>query len=220
MLKFCAPLKQAGGRPEFYKAPLSRILKTRRSAKYTKSNLSAWQSLTEVGYNNPSHSSMLNMFTKLLLFGVLVCTLASRTLSAAASGFSCEPIQQESTDLRAISCIQSLRNILHKHPESSYLFSALPFRSRRTINVPLIETYRGCTITLGLFYVTSATEAMSNVVATADRIIEDCVDTRQFSGGTARVGNSGLQINISPARRWPTGGLPLTVTNINGSVTS
>ena len=66
---------------------------------------------------------------------------------------------------------------------------------------------------LDLFYVTTAREAMSRIVATADRVIEDCVETRQYAGGSRAVGNTGLWIDIVPTKKIRSGRITMNYSN-------
>ncbi|KAL8831194.1 MAG: hypothetical protein Q9191_001006 [Dirinaria sp. TL-2023a] len=116
------------------------------------------------------------------------------------------------------SCLVALRGILQRYPQPVYTFSKSPYPSPGTVRLPLVETHNDCTIMVDIFYVTSAREAMSKIVATADRIIEDCVGTRQHSGGSRAVGTSGLWIDVLPTKTLRSG--RITIGYSNGTAAS
>ena len=137
--------------------------------------------------------------SQLMLFVIHLFSLLSKSFASPMLSSQCAARSRADPPMRSTSCIFALKNLLHRYPRSSYSFDTINSRSEETIKVPLRHSYSDCSIILGLFYTPRARETMSHVVAAADRLIEDCVGTRQFSGGSRNVGNSGLWVEVLPA---------------------
>ena len=148
----------------------------------------------------------------LFLFAVWYLHL-SHALSTPRIQTRCWAKTLVDTQLKPESCIMALREILHRYPQPSYAFSKTPYHSPGTIALPLVQSYKDCTIMLDIFYVTSARETMSRIVTVADRIIEDCVGTRQRNGGSRAVGTSGLWMDILPTRTMRSGRIAISYSN-------
>lgn len=153
-----------------------------------------------------------------IVIPMLLCVRQTYALLAPNFHSTCAAKTPGYLSPRSTSCINALSVILHRYPRSSYSFTTLPYPTRNAIRVPLVESYGDCTITLTLFYVSTARETMSGIVAATDRIIEDCVDTRQFSGGSCSVGNSGLSVEIAHTDDMRSVQMP--VITLNGSMAS
>ena len=137
----------------------------------------------------------------LFFFHMMVWSLTtSSALLAYPSHARCQIKHLADPSLTAASCTRALSQLLLQYPSPAiYSFSEIPSRNPRHIKIPLVQSSQDCTITVGLFYVPHVTERMSRIVATADMIIEDCVGTRQFSGGSLDVGTSGLWVDVAPS---------------------
>ena len=145
-----------------------------------------------------------------MLLVVHLFSLLSKSSTSPTLGSRCAARSRTDPPIHSTSCILALKGLLHRYPHTAYSFDTINSRSEGTIKVPLHHSYGECSIVLGLFYVSHARETMSHVVAATDRLIEDCVGTRQFNGGTRNIGSSGLWVEVIPASEV---GSPLILIN-------
>ena len=126
--------------------------------------------------------------------------LEIQALSTPPLRTKCRARSPDDPLLQPASCIKALSDFLHQHPDPSYTFSTLSFRASGSIRVPLYQTHRDCTVGFSLFYVSHARASISSVVAAVDEIVEDCVGSRRWGGGSRVVGRTGLWVHVVPIR--------------------
>lgn len=136
------------------------------------------------------------MFKQIFFF--LISLHLSLALSMTPIQTKCTAKAPKDPPVQPASCINALSAFLRRYPDSVYSFSTPFHHLPGTVTLPLCSTYRDCTIKVSLFYVFHVRESMSKVTAAVDEVIEDCVGTRRFNGGSKAVGNKGLWVNVLP----------------------